>query len=317
MRRIPALVGLPLMLLIAACAQPGAAPAGAGATPDHRSEAFEQRATEVAEAWRTAVGRDKWQKGYVPLQDPTVLPADPGFTEDRKHAFLAGWYRDGVPLPATKPADGTVRFPDGTLTVPLLSAAEAYRQLDQGDPPPCAAARPAAPVPSQSAASGSVSSAPNSACIPLTVTGVKLGSVTVRTSRGDAAVPAWLFTIEELAAPIARLAVAPAAITPVPAASLSAPQLPEGFVTAQDLTGVDGAKLSYRLGVGACDKEIEPLVHESDDVIVVGGAVRRSDEPCTMQLLLHPVTVTLDRPVGARPVLDAGSGQPLLLTTVR
>ncbi|MEV1288652.1 hypothetical protein [Micromonospora sp. NPDC049679] len=316
MRRISALVGLPLMLLIAACAEPGASgPAGAGARPDQRSDAFEQRATEVAEAWRAAVGPGKWQQGYVPMQNATVLPADPGFTEDTKHAFAAGWYRDGIPLPATKPADGTVRFPDGTLSVPLVSAKDAYRELDQGDPPPCA--RPAAPAPSGGAASGSVSSTPSSACIPLTVTGVKLGSATVRTSRGDASVPAWLFTIEELKAPIARLAVAPAAIAPMPTASAPAPQLPEGFVSAQDLTGVDGAKLSYRLGVGACDKEIEPLVQESDDVIVVGGAVSRSDQPCTMQLLLHPVTVTLDRPLGARPVLDAGSGQPLLLTTVR
>ncbi|SDY70146.1 hypothetical protein SAMN05444365_103178 [Micromonospora pattaloongensis] len=315
MRRTAALVGLSLMLLAAGCARPGTAPAAPAPSADERADAFARHATEVAETWRTAVGADKWRRGYVPLQDRTVLTADPGFTNDTKQAFLQGWYRDGIPLPAGKPADGTVRFPDGTLTVPLVSARDAYRELDQGDPPPCA--RPARPAPTGADPNGAVSSGPDTACIPLTVTGAKLGTATVLTSRGTATVPAWIFTIEELKAPIARLAVAPTAITAMPTPPERSGQLPEELVAAQDLTAAEGAKLTYRLGVGACDKDIERLVQEHDDVVVVGGSVRRSQEMCTQQLLLHPVTVTLDRPLGARAVLDVATGRPLLLTTAR
>ena len=54
-------------------------------------------------------------------------------------------------------------------------------------------------------------------CAALLVTGVTLGTVTLRTSRGEASVPAWLFTVRELATPVARVAVAPSAIAAEPA----------------------------------------------------------------------------------------------------
>jgi phage baseplate assembly protein gpV len=313
MIRFPALLGLPMMLTLAACAQAGQS-GGPGTSPDHRREAFQQRATEIAERWQATPRRQEWQTGYVPLQDPTVLPAEPKFNDETKQAFLAGWYREQVSLPASKPPDGTVRFPDGTLTVPLIGAAEAYRQIDQGDPPPCPS-RPAPPPASPSGPDGSVSSDPATACHPLTVTAVKLGTVPVRTSRGEAQVPAWLFTVEELATPVARLAVAPSAVGPVPEASALAPSPSTELVAAQDLIAVDGAKLTYRLGVGACDQDIVPLVQQRDDVVVVSGGVTRATGVCTEQLIVKPVTVTLDAPLGARPVLDATTGQALLLKT--
>ena len=88
-----------------------------------------------------------------------------------------------------------------------------------------------------------------------------------------------------------------------------------GLVGAQDLTGTDGTRLTYRLGVGACDENITPLVYETDDAVVLGGSVTRTAEACTEQLLLAPVTVTLRAPLGARAVLDALSGSGLVLTT--
>jgi hypothetical protein len=76
---------------------------------------------------------------------------------------------------------------------------------------------------------------------------------------------------------------------------------------------VDGNRLTYRLGVGACDTGITPLLLERDDVVVVGGGVTRSTGLCTAQLKLEPVTVTLKAPLGARPVLDVVTGTPLAL----
>jgi hypothetical protein len=163
---------------------------------------------------------------------------------------------------------------------------------------------------------GSVSSSVPVACVPLTVTAARLGTVAVRTSRGEAQVPAWLFTVDGLAAPVARLAVAAAAIGTVPSPSTSAlPPGAAGLVSAEDLTAVDGARLTYRLGVGGCDRDVTALVGQRTDVVVVGGRVTRPSGTCAAILLLHPVTVTLDAPLGARPVLDAITGRPLLLTS--
>ncbi|WP_328850560.1 hypothetical protein OG994_19610 [Micromonospora globbae] len=322
MRRSALLLGLPLLMLAVGCApagsQPLVAPTGSPITavpgsPDHRWEGFHQRAADVAGAWRPG---EAWTRGYVPLEGPTLVTGDPGFTRDAETAFLAGWYREQTDLPATRPADGTIRFPDGTLTVPLVSAAEAYRELDRGDPPPCPG-RPAAPPRPKDGPivepgpDGWATSSPQTACTPLTVTAVRLGTAAVRTSRGEARVPAWLFTVEELTAPVARLAVAPSAVGAVPEPSGAPRPAPDGVVGAQDLQAVEGTRLTYRLGVGACDTDITPLVQEREDVVVVGGGVTRASGVCTDQLQLAPVTVTLKAPLGARAVLDVVTGAPL------
>ncbi|MET7877864.1 hypothetical protein ACPXB1_02710 [Micromonospora sp. DT68] len=313
MRREVFLLVLPLLFGVG-CAATGGEPAGGPAGPGRGAEAFDTRATEVAEAWRP--GTD-WRTGYVPLQGQTVLPGDPRFTSETEAAFRAGWYRAQVPIPSAGVGDGEIRFPDGRSTVPLVSAAEAYRQLDQGDPLPCPGRpkRPGLPSPSgptvEPGPDGWSTSTTQTACLPLTVTGVTLGAVPVRTSRGEAQVPAWLFAVDELATPVARLAVAPTAVTPVPEATAPALPLAEGLVAAQDLVAVDGVRLTVRLGVGACDTGITPLVRERPDVVVVGGAVTRPSGVCPDMLKFEPVTVTLTAPLGARPVLDVATGAPL------
>ncbi|MET7749683.1 hypothetical protein [Micromonospora sp. NPDC005367] len=317
MRRSVLLLGLPL-LLVAGCAPADAvrvsAPTG---SPPGTSPGFEQQAAEVADAWQPV---PEWTQGYVPLQGPTLLTGEPGFTSDTETAFRNGWYRDQIAMPTARPADGTISFPDGTLDVPLVGAAEAYRELDQGDPPPCPG-RPAAPPRTKGGPTiepgpdGWATSAPQAACAPLTVTAVRLGTAPVWTSRGEAQVPAWLFTVEELTSPVARLAVAPDAVTDVPEPILLPRAVPDGVVGAQHLQAVAGNRISYQLGVGACDADITPFVYERDDVVVVGGGVTRSAGVCTDQLKLQPVEVTLESPLGARPVLDVVTGAPLRIGT--
>ncbi|WP_432957007.1 hypothetical protein [Micromonospora haikouensis] len=335
MRRVLALLGLPLLVVAAGCAPAGSEPStggGPAGNADQRFAEFGQRADEVAGAWRPGTA---WTGGYLPLQEPTVLLGDPGFSADTEQAFRNGWYREQIEVPTARPADGAIRFPDGTLTVKLLSAAEAYRQLDQGDPPPCEG-RPRGPGRPAKPGSGPVvepgpdgptvgegpyghsvgpndpvSSAPSSACVPLTVTAVTLGTAPVRTSRGEAQVPAWLFTVDELTTKVARLAVADPAAPPEGSAPTG--RAPDGVVSAQDLRSVDGAKLTWRVGVGACDTGITPLVQERDDVVVVGGGVVRGTGMCVDLLKLEPVTATLKAPLGNRPVLDVVTGAPLVL----
>ncbi|WFE50140.1 hypothetical protein [Micromonospora sp. WMMD1155] len=316
MRRPVLLLVLPL-LVVAGCA-PTRADLFDGPSDPQRAEAFDQRAARVAEAWQPG---PEWRTGYVPLEGPTILTGDPRFTPDTEAAFRAGWYRAQVPLYPTR-VGGEIRFPDGRLTLPLVSAAEAYRQIDQGDPLPCPGRpkRPGLPTPGgptvEPGPDGwTTSTAAPTACRSLTVTGVTLGSVPVRTSRGEAQVPAWLFTVEELAAPVARLAVAPTAVGRVPEPTAPAEPLPDGLVSAQDLAAVDGARLIVRLGVGTCDTAITPLVWERPDVVVVGGSVTRSTDVCPAILKMEPVTVILAAPLGARPVLDVSTGAALSIAS--
>ncbi|MET8257169.1 hypothetical protein [Micromonospora sp. NPDC005205] len=312
MNRLALLLVLPLLLLTG-CAATDAGPAGGPPSRTDGAEAFAQRAAQVAEAWRPGV---EWRTGYVPLEGPTLLTGDPGFTPETEAAFRAGWYREQVGIPPTR-VGGEIQFPDGRLTLPLVSAAEAYRQLDQGDPLPCPGRpkRPGRPTPGgptvEPGPDGWATSSTQTACLPLTVTAVTLGAVPVRTSRGVAQVPAWLFTIKELTTPVVRLAVAPTAVTPVPEPTTPARPLPDGLVAAHDLATVDGARLTVRLGVGACDTGITPLVWERPDVVVVGGGVTRATGECIALLKVEPVTVTLATPLGSRPVLDVLTGAPL------
>ncbi|MGW5557225.1 hypothetical protein ACWER9_08390 [Micromonospora sp. NPDC003944] len=314
MRRQALLLVLPLLLL-AGCAAPGAGPAGGPPSRTDGTEAFDERAAQVAEAWRP--GPD-WRTGYVPLEGPTLLTGDPGFTPETEAAFRAGWFSAQVPIHPTR-VGGEIQFPDGRLTLPLVSAAEAYRQLDQGDPLPCPGRpkRPGRPTPGgptvEPGPDGWTTSGTQTACLPLTVTAVTFGAVPVRTSRGVAQVPAWLFSIKELATPVVRLAVAPTAVTPVPEPAAPTRPLPDGLVAAQDLAAVDGARLTVRLGVGACDTGITPLVWERPDVVVVGGHVTRASGECIDLLKMEPVTATLATPLGARPVLDVSTGAPLTI----
>lgn len=247
-----------------------------------------------------------------------MLPGQPGFTADTEAAFHSGWYRDQIPLPTEVPVDAAIRFPDGALTVPLISAAEAYRQLDQGDPSPCEG-RPRVPqAPSPTVATrpdDSVATQAATACIPLTVTGVTLGTAEIRTSRGVAAVPAWLFTVDELTTPVARLAVAPRAVTAVPEPTAPPRTVPAGVAGADQLRRVDGTRLTYTVSLGACDGDPTALVRESDDVVVVGGGVVQGTGECIALAVLKPVTVTLAAPLGTRPVLDVATGRVLTLTT--
>ena len=125
--------------------------------------------------------------------------------------------------------------------------------------------------------------------------------------------PAWLFTVDELAVPVARVAVAPRVTGRVPGGAVPGTPLPAGLVSAQQLRAVEGNRIDYVLGVGACDGPPTPLVLERPDVVVIGGAVVSPTGPCTMQLVMKPVSVTLAAPVGGRVVLDAGSGAPLIV----
>jgi hypothetical protein len=301
--RLVAVAGGVLVVALSACASPGKVGDGGGlVAPAHDYEAVAQWAAEVADAWSPT--GDAWQRGFVPLQEPVSV--DGILREPEKRAMAAGWWASAVPLPTDRPGRGSVMFRDGSLPVTVLSAAEAYRQMDLGDPPPCVSAPPSAAVQPSAGPDGSVSAPAGGDCEGLTVRGASLASIEMRTSRGVATVPAWRFALDGGRA-VLRAAVADPAPVPSPAATPTRAAPPE-MVAAQGITDVSGLEVHYQLGVGACDRDITPIVAERADVVVITGGVTRSAGECTDQLLIEPVSVTLTEPLGDRPVLDGRNG---------
>ncbi len=263
----------------------GTDPSGSIATGN---PVFDDRARAVIRVWTDAGMPERWSTGFVPLQDLTVIPADPHLDEHRKLALLKGDLVLAAPVPAPV-ATGVVRFPDGsTMRVPLLTAPGALAAMRSGS---CAAGE----------------------CSPLPVTGLRLATTTVLTSRGEATVPAWRLSIDGLDAPVYRVAAAPAGITQVPAApAADRPHQPE-LRSAQNLVSVHGRTVTFRLGLGMCDKNVEVWVYQAAQAVVVGGTAQQPAGICADALKLQPETVTLSGPIGGRAILDAVTGQPLLV----
>jgi hypothetical protein len=300
------LLVLTLLLVTAGCASRGREPALSGA--------FNARAAAIDRAWRDALGGpagQAWRTGLVPLQDLTVAPA--GLTAAQQASVTAGWYATGADLSGAVPADGLVRFADGaSLSVPLQSADAAYRQLRKGDPP-CGGGIAAPASPSGPPAGGPVGAPAVHDCAVLTVTGARLGTTTLRTSRGEATVPAWLFTVRELPQPVARAAFAATATTPVSYPDIPGPSAGElaGLAGAVRLTATGERRLDFTIGTGGCDHDPTGLVYETGDTVVIGGHAVPGTGACDGSLTYRPVSVTLTAPLGTRPVFDAVSGRPL------
>ena len=274
--------------LFAGCGTAGNEPAA----PHDRT--FDDRATLVVNAWREAAASASYGQGLRVLDSLTVPPASGFPDDDLAREYAGGAYKLRATLPSDVPPAGTVKRSDGTTaSVPLVSAADAFAAVHSGQP--CGGC--------------------------LTVTGATLGTTTVRTNSGAATVPAWLFTVAELKDPVARVAIAPAALAPLP--SPSPPAAPDALHLAQvigvapeqptaDPAGV--TRLTVSLGVGGCDKGPVPRVYETNDTVVVGGlrTVPSAGQVCTDQLVVTPVQVTLAAPLGYRVLLSASSGEPVL-----
>lgn len=296
---------------LAACGK-GTDPADAG---DPAGDGvFAPRAAQVAEVWRTLPPTGAWSTGFVPLGGLTVKPAaGPGgqpLDEATQTALNAGFFVLETSLPTDSAADGEIAFPDGTpMKVGLVDAKTAWKDLAPADPADCTS-DPGEPDPTGSGGPDDTTSH-KVPCSTLRVTAAELGTIPLQTSRGTATVPAWLFTVEGLDEPIARVAVSPEDIDEVPQVDVPEAGDLTGLVAAQDLVSVDGATVTYHLGVGACDTDIKPLFLETDSVVVVAGSATSSGEVCIDLLKYEPVTITLSKPLGSRPLVSAHTGQPV------
>lgn len=301
MRRTP-WIAAAVLLFASACARTG------GAEPADPRSAFDARAELVAATWARAVTTPAWRDALIPLENLTVAP-NAGLTESQQYALGMGRFTLSGALPGGTPPDAVL----AGRPVSLVGARSAYAAMARSDTAcPPGAETPAAPPPEPAGTGPDGSSGAPAVhdCTVLTVTGATLGTTALRTNRGAITVPAWLFTVAGLSEPVARVAVEPGELAsppdvPVPPAGTATP-----YTGAHRLTAIDGAELSFIIGIGACQTGAAGLVHETDDVVVIGGDPGRATaEVCPGSLLHQPVTATLRRPPAGRPVVDVLTGR--------
>lgn len=292
-RGMPGLMCVALLVATAGCAPgvPGAVPQG---TLDHlRGQAREELAR-----WADVAGE---MQGIAIAGELTSQVGDweEPVGANNKIALMAGLIRPTASLATEVPAPGMVTWVDGTTsTVVLVSAAQALDEI-------------------VSSSGGS----PCSECRPLEVTGARLASGSVQTSRGDATVPMWEFAIAGTSVKVTRVAVAGATTLGSP------PWDPDGTPESVSIDSARGTRASMQLTVSFIGAEFGAAQPCGEDYLaeavesplaVVVIVVRKpraqgASEACRLVGYVRTATVGLASPLADRAVLEIKLGIPVPL----
>ncbi|MFJ2415473.1 hypothetical protein [Streptomyces brevispora] len=250
------------------------------------TETQARRAQQVAAAWDGSAAAGAWRNGFHPMSDVMYAPSGGLRSKADRQAYEDHSFVLEGELPATAPKGGLVAWSDGrTLTRPLTGAAESYRALAGG---------------------ARVGGRPH-----LTVTGARLGGMSVATTRGPAVIPAWLFRLKGYAAPLERAAVTASELPRPPVkGALHVPGFPLGRMVRMS---ADGRSVTVVALHGVCDKGPAVDVLETRGSVVLSASVKAPAEGghCTKQGKLQEVTVRLGQSLGDRVLLDAHTGRPV------
>ena len=290
--RRSALVAAALAAFVSGCA-------GVGATDPAR---LRQEAAADLQRWGDAVGAAGGAGGPVIVGDFTGQVGDWELAvgDNNKPALMAGLIEAVSPLSSAAPPDGLVTWQDGsTRTVHLLSAADALSAIE---------------------ADAAGSSCPD--CTPLLVTGATLGSVTAMTSRGEAQVPAWEFSIEGTAVLVTRVAIAGALKVVPPVSNPS--NAPVGISIDSALISKDGLHLTATFvgapldAGGSCGADYTAEAAESDTAVVVMVFEHPHwsifPAACSAVGAYRTAVADLATPLGGRSVLEVTQGLPVEVT---
>jgi hypothetical protein len=229
---------------------------------------------------------------------------------NNKIAVMSGLIVAPKGLSAATPPPGEVQWSDGTSkTVPLLSATAAINQI-------IASAGSKCPE-----------------CRAVEVTGARLGTASVQTSRGAATVPVWQFSVAGSAVKITRVAIASDVTVTPPDWDPYHP--PQGNSIDSAKVSTDGRTLIVSF-VGApdhanvpCGEDYVGEAIESDLAVVVivrtvgytgpmptapPGAPSPYAVGCYLVGFGRDATVTLAAPLGDRAVLEVREGLPVPVT---
>ncbi|MGH8879506.1 MAG: hypothetical protein ACRD0P_19515 [Stackebrandtia sp.] len=241
--------------------------------------AFTERAKKVSAQWHDSGAAREWGSGLKLVDRAIHLPKDwPDAQYFDEPSLMAGNATLDAELPADSPP-GTVKLPGTDTDVEVWDAREAYDVLiDDGS-------------------GGS----------PFTVTGVEAATAPWFTNHGFVDLPVWKYTVDGYAEPVVQVAFDAGDVLQPPDISEPDGNIP-GTTAAAGLDAADGTTLDFDVSAG-CLSGFAPLVFETDELVLLGGTGRKVDDQCTPEY--ESVTVTLDREVGNRVIIDAIDGKVL------
>jgi hypothetical protein len=294
---------------------PAASVASAGAAPKPSAEQL-RGARDLLARWERIVG----DAVYVPLQPP-LGQGDPhiggGFEVRQTGSWSRGQeaYRLGldqrriripIEIPDRSPRDGVITWRNGSsVRIPVGSATEAYDRLLDG-------AMRCGNCPADGTMDGITPR-------PVTLAAVRLTTLVVQTTRGQATVPAWQFSFAEIRVRLLVAAAKAARVEPAPGGAGAGMPVFDAWIAP------DGTTLSVRFG-GArpssripCGADYFGYPVESANAVGVVITVRAYPRPatCTMEGYGREVTVRLAAPLAGRSVLELQGGTAVPLTRRR
>ncbi|GES19984.1 hypothetical protein Aple_028800 [Acrocarpospora pleiomorpha] len=274
----------------------GCGTAGSGTSRDDLDQ-LRQLARDALARYDKAV-LDAGQKDFVPVGDLTgQLGNWESTNENGKLALLYGRVLAAAALPTAPRSTGEVVWENGaSQAIPLLSAGETLKQLTAGgrDCPEC---------------------------VPLEVTGARLTTTRIQTTRGPATAPAWEYTLKGTAVRLTRVPVPPSSAVKVTPLSWDLGNEPGG-VSIESAT-MHGGQLTANFvgsphpGSQPCGADYSAEAVESANAVavIVIAHPHAGDEICTAVGALRTATVDLAQPLGTRAVLEARQGLPVPLKT--
>ena len=301
---VPVVVALALSACVGAATGPSASstsPSGSAASgmPDRPSQAaldrIHQQAQDALARWAAAIAA-AGEKAVVPVGELTGQVGDWELEvgSNNKSALYAGLVEAPADLKADAPSSGVVQWPDGsTQTVSVITARQAIADIK----------------------TDATSTCPE--CSPLRITGARLTTRQIDTSRGPATAPAWEYTVQGTNVKVTRVAIsARVAVVPPPWDSFD-PPVGMSFDSA---TGtVDGRALTVTF-IGApghadkaCGEDYTAEAVESALAVVV-IVTAHSDQPpaaCALVGAERTATAQLAAPLGNRAVLEVRQGLPV------
>lgn len=287
-----AIVIATLALALTGCGKPIQPGAAAG---QDRQEA---QAREALARWDAAVAAAGSKAAFVPVGHPIGQIGDwePAVGDNNKLALLSGQVEIMPDLPVPPKATGTIAWADGrTSEVTLVSATQALDNLIAGTRQDCGG------------------------CMPLKVTGARLSTMEVQTSRGMATVPAWEYSLRGTAVKITYPAAEPGAGVTVSPPPWDPYNAPAGLSIDGASVSADGLRLTVTF-TGApkpasepCGADYTARVVESAHavVVIVDMHPHAPNETCTMIGAPRTAQATLDKPLAQRVVLEVRQGLPV------
>jgi hypothetical protein len=277
---------------------------GCGLLPSRDDSArLHQQAQAALTRWADAVAAAGGQSAFVPVGELTAQVGDweEAVGSNNKMTLMAGLVEAAISLPADTPPDGELRRQDGSsVTVRLLSAQKALSDLK---------------------ADAAGLSCPE--CVPLQITGARLTTGPVDTSRGPAEAPVWEFTLQGTAVRVTRVAIANrVSVVSPPWDPNNAPvgisiDSATGTVSGQHLTvGFIGAPGPGDQACGA-DYTAEAVESQTAVVVIVTEHANGLPVPCTAVGALRTAEVALSAPLGDRAVLEVQQGRAVAVLLTR